>query len=58
MAPTEPVIIIGGGPVGLTAAVELARFDVRSVLVEQRDATSWHPKTRNINTRTMEIARG
>src|SRR5262245_43861918 len=52
------VIIVGAGPVGLGAALELARCGVRSVLVEKHDATSWHPKTRNFNTRTMEIARG
>jgi 2-polyprenyl-6-methoxyphenol hydroxylase-like FAD-dependent oxidoreductase len=52
------IIVLGGGPVGLGAALELARFGVRSVLVERHDATSWHPKTRNFNTRTMEIARG
>jgi putative polyketide hydroxylase len=54
----KPVIIVGGGPVGLAAALELAQFHVPSVVVEQHDSTSRHPKTRNLNTRTMEIARG
>lgn len=54
----KPVIIVGGGPVGLAAALELARFHVPSVVIEQHDSTSWHPKTRNLNARTMEIARG
>jgi 2-polyprenyl-6-methoxyphenol hydroxylase-like FAD-dependent oxidoreductase len=52
------VIILGAGPVGLGAALELARFGVRSVLIEKHESTSWHPKTRNFNTRTMEIAMG
>jgi 2-polyprenyl-6-methoxyphenol hydroxylase-like FAD-dependent oxidoreductase len=51
------VIVVGAGPVGLGAALELARCGVRSVLIEKHDTTSWHPKTRNFNTRTMEIAR-
>lgn len=54
----QSVLILGGGPVGLGAALELARCGVRSILVEKHDTTSWHPKTRNFNTRTMEIARG
>jgi 2-polyprenyl-6-methoxyphenol hydroxylase-like FAD-dependent oxidoreductase len=52
------VVIVGAGPVGLGAALELARFGVPSVLLEKHESTSWHPKTRNFNTRTMEIARG
>jgi putative polyketide hydroxylase len=51
-------IIIGGGPVGLTAALELARHGMGSLVVERHDSTTWHPKARNLNTRTMEIARG
>lgn len=53
----KAVIIAGGGPVGLAAALELARFHVPSVVVERHDSTSWHPKARNLNARTMEIAR-
>jgi 2-polyprenyl-6-methoxyphenol hydroxylase-like FAD-dependent oxidoreductase len=55
---TDPVIVLGAGPVGLGAALELARFGVHSVLIEKHDSTSWHPKTRNLNTRTMEVAQG
>jgi len=56
---TQPdVIILGAGPVGLGAALELARFGVRSVIIEKHESTSWHPKTRNFNTRTMEITMG
>ena len=58
-SPQSPqVLVLGAGPVGLGAALELARFGVRTVLIEKHEATSWHPKTRNLNTRTMEIARG
>jgi len=53
-----PVLIVGGGPVGLAMALELARYNVRSLLVERHDTTTRHPKARNLNTRTIEIARG
>jgi 2-polyprenyl-6-methoxyphenol hydroxylase-like FAD-dependent oxidoreductase len=57
-ADVQPVVIVGAGPVGLGAALELARCGLRSILIERNERTSWHPKTRNFNTRTMEIARG
>jgi putative polyketide hydroxylase len=53
-----PVLIAGGGPVGLAAALELARHGVPSLVLERHAGTTWHPKARNVNTRTMEIARG
>jgi 2-polyprenyl-6-methoxyphenol hydroxylase-like FAD-dependent oxidoreductase len=52
------VLIVGGGPVGLGTALELARHGLRALLVERHDSTTHHPKTRNLNTRTMEIVRG
>ncbi|MDB5619904.1 FAD-dependent monooxygenase [Tardiphaga sp.] len=54
----NPVIVVGAGPTGLGAVLELARCGLRSILVERNERTSWHPKTRNFNTRSMEIARG
>jgi 2-polyprenyl-6-methoxyphenol hydroxylase-like FAD-dependent oxidoreductase len=55
--PLRPVVICGAGPVGLAMALELARFDVPSVVFERHPGTAVHPKARNINTRTMEVAR-
>ncbi len=37
-ASDRPVVIIGGGPVGMTAALLLARFDVPSVILEAKPA--------------------
>jgi len=51
-------MIVGGGPVGLAAALELSRHGVSSLLLERHESTTWHPKARNLNTRTMEVARG
>ena len=51
------VLIVGGGPVGLTASILLSRAGVTSLLVERHPGTAVHPKARGINSRTMEIFR-
>ena len=48
------VLIVGGGPVGLTTALELARFGVRAILVNDSLETALHPKANAINARSME----
>ena len=50
-----PVLIVGGGPVGLTASLLLSRLGITSLLVERHPGTALHPKARGINARTMEI---
>ena len=52
-----PVLIVGGGPVGLTASILLSRHGVRSLLAERHPGTAVHPKARAINARSMEIYR-
>ena len=37
----DSVIIVGAGPVGLGAALELARCGVRSVLIEKHDGVEF-----------------
>jgi 2,4-dichlorophenol 6-monooxygenase len=51
------VVIIGGGPVGLAASLLLARYGVRSTILERNPSTAAHPKASAFNTRTMEILR-
>src|SRR6185503_2887991 len=50
-----PVLIVGGGPVGLSASFLLSQHGVRSLLVERHPGTAVHPKARGINMRTMEV---
>ena len=52
-----PVLIAGGGPAGLAAALLLARHGVPPLLVERHAGTSIHPRARGLNVRTMEILR-
>jgi putative polyketide hydroxylase len=50
-----PVLIVGAGPVGLTASLLLSRQGIRSLLVERHPGTAILPKARGINARSMEI---
>ncbi|MEU6348790.1 FAD-dependent monooxygenase [Streptomyces sp. NPDC047072] len=52
------VLIVGGGPVGLTARLLLERWGVRVEVVEKRRELSPFPRSRLVNVRSMEIFRG
>ena len=52
-----PVLIAGGGPVGMTLARTLASFGVRCRLVERNASTTRHPKMDITNGRSMELFR-
>jgi putative polyketide hydroxylase len=50
-----PVLIIGGGPVGLSMALALARQHVPSLIVEKHPGRTPHPRARGVSMRTMEL---
>ncbi len=52
-----PVLIVGGGPVGLALAAELGWRGVACRLVEQTDGAIHTPKMNEVNVRTMEFCR-
>jgi 2-polyprenyl-6-methoxyphenol hydroxylase-like FAD-dependent oxidoreductase len=52
-----PVLIVGGGPVGLALAADLGWRGIRCELVEQTDGSISTPKMNEVNTRTMEFCR-
>ena len=53
-----PVLIAGGGPVGLALAVELGLRGIECLVVEPRpQPTRLRPRAKTLNARTMEHAR-
>lgn len=52
-----PILIIGGGPVGLSMALALARQNIRSLVIEKHPGTTQHPRARGVNVRSMELFR-
>jgi 2-polyprenyl-6-methoxyphenol hydroxylase-like FAD-dependent oxidoreductase len=53
--PAVPVLIAGGGPVGLATALELSRHGIGSAVIEPRPDVAWlRPRAKTVSARTME----
>ena len=52
---TVPILIAGGGPVGLTLAYDLASKGIACMVVERNASTTRHPKMDITNARSMEL---
>jgi 2,4-dichlorophenol 6-monooxygenase len=52
---TTQVLIIGGGPSGMAAALALAKCGVKSMVIEKRERIARHPKAHEVSARTLEI---
>ena len=57
MSDNPEVLIIGGGPVGLSAALALGRAGIDCLVLERRTEFSRYPKANGVHARTMEIFR-
>ena len=49
-----PILIVGGGPVGMNLALDLSWRDVPCILINNLETTSNHPQGNTHNARTME----
>ncbi|MDN7143491.1 FAD-dependent monooxygenase [Pseudomonas sp. JQ170] len=52
-----PVLIVGGGPAGLTASLLLSRYGIKSLLINKYRWTANSPRAHITNQRTMEVFR-
>lgn len=54
---TTDVVIVGAGPVGLAAAIELGRHGIRCEVIECNDRVGYSPRAKTANVRTRELLR-
>jgi 2-polyprenyl-6-methoxyphenol hydroxylase-like FAD-dependent oxidoreductase len=52
---TDPVLIVGAGPTGLTAALELSRMGVPVRLIDKREAPAATSRAIGVQARTLEL---
>jgi 2,4-dichlorophenol 6-monooxygenase len=52
-----PVLVVGAGPAGMTAALLCSRLGIRSRIIERRSAPQSAPAAHVVNARTFEIFR-
>lgn len=57
MRATYPVVVVGGGSVGLSMAGELGWRGIECLVVEERDGLNDHPRANAVANRTMEYYR-
>jgi 2-polyprenyl-6-methoxyphenol hydroxylase-like FAD-dependent oxidoreductase len=51
------VLIVGAGPVGLAAAIELGQRGIRCRVIDQSNDIGFHPRAKLTNVRSMELMR-
>ncbi len=51
----RPVVIIGAGPIGLSAAIDLAQQDIPVIVVDDNDKVSWGSRAICFAKRPLEI---
>lgn len=52
-----PVLIVGGGSVGLATAIELGSRNIACIVLEQNERPAAHPRATALNARSMEFMR-